>query len=115
MRLIIVCLISVLASTSWGQTSVSCSCSHNPPGPPSPRSLKPYAGIPEDLRPFSKFITPYYEFYQDLIEYNGAARETPDPNLKDLSEIRIGFIGPLSNHPDQSLGYRMLKRCDSSY
>ena len=32
-----------------------------------------------------------------------------DPDLKDLSEIRIGFIGPLSNHPDQSLGYRMLK------
>jgi hypothetical protein len=58
MRLIIVCVISVLASTGWGQTSVSCSCSHNPPGSPSRRSLKPYAGIPEDLRPFSKFITP---------------------------------------------------------
>ena len=110
MRLIIVCVIAaVLACTVWGQTSDSCSCGHNPPGPPSPRSLKPYSGVPEDLRPFSKFNTPYHEFYQDLIEYNGAARATPDPDLKHLSEIRIGFIGPLSNHPDQSLGYRMLK------
>lgn len=73
MRLIIVCVIAaVLACTVWGQTSDSCSCGHNPPGPPSPRSLKPYSGEPEDLRPFSKFATPYHEFYQDLIEYNGA-------------------------------------------
>jgi ABC-type branched-subunit amino acid transport system substrate-binding protein len=73
------------------------------------RSLKPYDNVPEDLRPFSKFTIPYYEYYQNLIEYNGAAREKPDPKLDDLSEIRIGFIGPLFNHPDQSLGYRMLK------
>jgi len=53
--------------------------------------------------------SPYHEFYQDLIQYNGATRETPDPDLKHLSEIRIGFIGPLPNHADQTLGYRMLK------
>ena len=111
MRLItIVCLIvAVLACAAWGQRSDSCSCGQNPPGPPSRRSLKPYAGVPEDLRPFSKFATPYYKFYQDRIEYNGAAREIRDPDLKDLSEIRIGFIGPLYNNPDQAMGYRMLK------
>jgi branched-chain amino acid transport system substrate-binding protein len=70
--------------------------------------LKPYAGAPEDLRPFAKFTTPYYEYYQDLIEYNGAARQIPDPDLKDLSEIRIGFLAPLYDHPDQALGARML-------
>jgi len=64
--------------------------------------LKPYTGAPEDLRPFSKFTTPYHEFYQDLIEYNGAARDVPDPDLKDLSEIRIGFLAPLYDHPDQA-------------
>jgi ABC-type branched-subunit amino acid transport system substrate-binding protein len=64
---------------------------------------------PKTCGRFRSSSLPNYEFYQDLIEYNGAACETPDPNLKDLSEIRIGFIGPLSNHPDQSLGYRMLK------
>src|SRR5208282_878769 len=52
--------------------------------------------------------TPYYEFYQDLIEYNGAARDIPDPDLKDLNEIRIGLLAPLYDHPDQVLGNRML-------
>jgi ABC-type branched-subunit amino acid transport system substrate-binding protein len=90
------------------QTPFTCACGKNPPGPPPNRSLKPYAGAPEDLRPFSKFTTPYYEYYQDLIEYNGAAREIPDPDLKDLTEIRIGFLAPLYDHPDQVLGNRML-------
>lgn len=99
---------AVLACTAWAQTSVPCACGHNPPGPPAPRSLKPYTGAPEDLRPFSKYTTPYYEYYQDLIEYNGAARDIPDPDLKDLSEVRIGFLAPLYDHPDQVLGNRML-------
>jgi ABC-type branched-subunit amino acid transport system substrate-binding protein len=60
------------------------------------------------LRPFTKFTKPYYEYYQDLIEYNGAARDIPDPDLKDLREIRIGFLAPLYDHPDQVLGDRML-------
>jgi ABC-type branched-subunit amino acid transport system substrate-binding protein len=42
------------------------------------------------------------------VEYNGAARDIPDPNLKDLDEIRIGFLAPLYDHPDQVLGNRML-------
>ena len=99
---------AVLLSTAWAQTSPLCSCGSNPPGPPAPRSLKPYAGAPEDLRPFSKYTTPYFEYYQDLIEYNGAARDIPDPDLKDLNEIRIGFLAPLYDHPDQVLGNRML-------
>lgn len=97
---------AALLSTALAQTP--CPCGSKPPGPPSPRSLKPYTGAPEDLRPFSKFTVPYYEFYQDLVEYNGAARDVPDPDLKDLSEIRIGFIGPLYDHPQQVLGNRML-------
>ncbi len=94
--------------TAWAQPPVPCSCGHNPPGPPAQRSLKPYTGAPEDLRPFSKFTTPYYEYYENLIEYNGAARDIPDPDLKDLSEIRIGFLAPLYDHPDQVRGNRML-------
>jgi len=98
----------VLGCAAWAQTSVPCACGKNPPGPPPTRSLKPYTGAPEDLRPFSKFTTPYHEFYQDLIEYNGAARDIPDPDLKDLREIRIGFLAPLYDHPQQVLGERML-------
>jgi ABC-type branched-subunit amino acid transport system substrate-binding protein len=43
-----------------------------------------------------------------LIEYNGAARDIPDPDLKELTEIRIGFLAPLYDHPDQAFGNRML-------
>jgi len=103
-----VVLATVLACTAWAQTTVPCACGHNPPGPPAPRSLKPYTGAPEDLRPFSKYTPPYHEYYQDLVEYNGAARDIPDPDLKDLSEIRIGFLAPLYDHPDTVLGNRML-------
>jgi branched-chain amino acid transport system substrate-binding protein len=107
-RVLVYVVAAVLGSMAWAQTSAPCSCGSNPPGPPAPRSLKPYTGAPEDLRPFSKFTTPYYENYQNLVEYNGAARDVPDPDVKDLSEIRIGFIGPLYAHPDQALGNRML-------
>jgi branched-chain amino acid transport system substrate-binding protein len=109
MRLVSVFVIAVLlTSAAWAQTSVPCACGHNPPGPPAPRSLKPYTGAPQDLRPFSKFTTPYYEYYQDLVEYNGAARDIPDPDLKTLSEIRIGFLAPLYDHPDAVFGNHML-------
>src|SRR5262252_907988 len=101
-------LVMIFASAMQAQTSFTCACGKNAPGPPPNRSLKPYAGAPEDLRPFSKFTTPYYEYYQDLIEYNGAAREIPDPDLKSLAEVRIGFLAPLYDHPDQVLGNRML-------
>jgi branched-chain amino acid transport system substrate-binding protein len=110
MRLVLITMIcSALACAGWGQSSFApCSCGQHPPGRPAPRSLKPYTGAPGDLRPFSKYTTPYYEYYQDLIEYNGAARDVPDPDLKDLSEIRIGFLGPLAYHPDEEFGNHML-------
>jgi branched-chain amino acid transport system substrate-binding protein len=103
---VIVAVLFVCAAR--GQTSPPCSNGKNPPGPPANRSLKPYTGAPEDLRPFSKFTTPYYEYYQDLVEYNGAARDIPDPDLNSLDEIRIGFLAPLYDHPEQILGNRML-------
>jgi len=94
-------MAAVLAGAVWAQEPAPCSCGKNPPGPPPPRSLKPYTGAPDDLRPFSKYTKPYYEYYQNLVEYNGAARDIPDPDLKDLSEIRIGFLAPLYDHPEQ--------------
>jgi branched-chain amino acid transport system substrate-binding protein len=103
----IVVFVVLLAAVASGQTS-SCSCGSAPPGRPAPRSMKPYAGAPEDLRPFSKFTTPYYEHYTDLVEYNGAARDIPDVDPKTLDDIRIGFLAPLYGHPDQVVGNRML-------
>ncbi len=97
----------MLACAAQAQ-SFTCSCGSNPPGRPAPRSLKPYAEEPDDLRPYAKFTTPYYDYYTDLIEYNGAARDVPDPDLKTLNEIRVGFLAPLYDHPEQAFGNRML-------
>jgi ABC-type branched-subunit amino acid transport system substrate-binding protein len=101
-------VVLALACSTWAQTFKGCECGKNPPGRPSARSLKPYAGEPEDLQPFSKFTQPYYQHYVDLVEYNGAARDIPVVSASTVSEVRIGFIGPLENHPDAALGKRML-------
>src|SRR3954452_21329367 len=103
---IVVCML--LACANYAQTFQGCSCGSHPPGRPPTRTMKPYAQEPEDLRPFSKFTTPYYEHYTDLVEYNGAARDIPDPDLGTLSEIRIGFIGPIHDNPEATFGQRML-------
>jgi branched-chain amino acid transport system substrate-binding protein len=99
-------LASLICAGAWAQNSFSCSCGANPPGPPAKRTLKPYTGAPQDLRPFSKFTEPYYEHYEETIEYNGAARDLPDP--EETSAVNISFIGPLYDHPEQALGQRML-------
>jgi len=105
-HLLPVALVLLLVAGAWAQTSNGCACGNHPPGRPEPRSSKPYAGTPEDPRPYSKFATPYYEHYTDLLEYNGAARDVPEPT--DITEVRIGFLGPIENHPDQVFGRRML-------
>jgi branched-chain amino acid transport system substrate-binding protein len=92
----------------WAQGTSPCSCGANPPPPPQNRELRPYAETPDDMRPFSKFTAPYYEHYTKLVEYNGAARDVPVVKPGEIDEVRIGFLGPLENHPDERLGRRML-------
>ncbi len=96
------------ASLMWGQVRGPCACGADPPGPPPNRELHPYANAPEDLRPFSKFTTPYYENYTKLVEYNGAARDVETVKASEVDEVRIGFLGPVENHPDEKLGKAML-------
>jgi ABC-type branched-subunit amino acid transport system substrate-binding protein len=91
-----------------GQVSPVCSCGADPPGPPAKREVRPYANTPEDMRPYGNFAAPYYEFYQTQVEYNGAARDVPTLKPQDVDEVRIGFLGPIENHPDQALGQMML-------
>src|SRR5215472_17764757 len=107
-RVVLVALLLACACWGYGQTFTGCDCGKNPPGRPAARSLKPYAQEPEDLQPFSKFSQPYYQHYVDLVEYNGAARDIPVVSASAVSEVRIGFIGPLENHPDAALGKKML-------
>lgn len=108
MRCALPIVLAVLLTCAAGAQTSACSCGSNPPGRPAPRHLHPYAGAPDDLRPYARFQHPYYEHYNDLVEYNGAARDIPDPDLKSVDEIRIGFLAPLYDHPDQALGHRML-------
>lgn len=83
-----------------------CECGAHPPGPPPNRIVEPYAGTPEDLKPFGKFAKPYDTNYTQPNIYSGAARDIPDPT--DLQEIRIGFLGPIEKQADQVFGLRML-------
>jgi ABC-type branched-subunit amino acid transport system substrate-binding protein len=83
-----------------------CECGAHPPPPPRDREVAPYAGEPRDLSPFAKFATPYDLNYTHPNIYMGAARDLPEP--KNLTEVRIGFIGPIEHNPDQVSGLRML-------
>jgi len=98
----------LLAGAALAQQPFSCSCGAHPPGPPPMRTHEPYANEPADMRPYEHYAKPYYENYTSLVEYNGAARDVSTPSLKDISEVRIGFLGPIYNHPDQALGRMML-------
>jgi ABC-type branched-subunit amino acid transport system substrate-binding protein len=88
------------------QSGAVCECGKHPPGPPRDRTVTPYAGEPQDLRPYAKFEKPYYENYLEPNIYTGAGRDIPDP--KDITEVRIGFFGPVDPGPDQVDGLRML-------
>ena len=101
------------ASLLWAQgLAGTCSCGANPPGPPANRELRPYADTPDDMQPYAKFGEKtgeaYYEYYTNLIQYNGAAREVPTLKASDVEEVRIGFLGPIENHPEEPLGRMML-------
>ncbi len=104
---IAVCVLAIGAAAPAGaQNSGACECGKHPPAPPRDRIVAPYAGEPQDLRPFAKFEKPYYENYLQPNIYSGAGRDTPDP--KDVTEVRIGFFGPVEPAPDQVDGLRML-------
>ena len=84
----------------------ACECGKHPPGPPPDRTVAPYAGEPADLLPYAKFSQPYDVNYTQPNRYFGAARDIPDPT--DITEVRIGFIGPIAKQADQVFGLRML-------
>jgi ABC-type branched-subunit amino acid transport system substrate-binding protein len=84
----------------------SCECGAHPPGPPRDRAVTPYAGEPADLSPYAKFAAPYDLNYTHPNIYSGAGRDIPEP--KNVTEVRIGFFGPIEHSPQQLFGLRML-------
>ncbi len=104
---IAVCALALGATVSLGAQSGSvCECGKHPPAPPRDRSVTPYAGEPQDLRPYAKFEEPYSENYVEPNIYAGAGRDVPDP--KNVTEVRIGFFGPIEPGPGEADGLRML-------
>src|SRR4051812_5470102 len=83
-----------------------CECGSHPPGPPRDREVVPYAGEPADLSPYAKFAAPYDLNYTHPNIYSGAGRDLPEP--KNITEVRIGFFGPIEHNPDAVFGQRML-------
>jgi ABC-type branched-subunit amino acid transport system substrate-binding protein len=99
--------LAACATLSLGaQSTPVCECGKHPPAPPRDRIVAPYAGEPQDLRPYAKFEQPYFENYLEPNIYFGSGRDIPDP--KDISEVRIGFLGPLDPSPDKADGEHML-------
>ena len=94
------------ASQSTSVDKHVCECGALPPAPPRDRTVAPYAGQPQDLRPYSKFEQPYFENYIEPNIYYGSGRDIPEP--KDITEVRIGFLGPLDPSPDKADGTHML-------
>jgi ABC-type branched-subunit amino acid transport system substrate-binding protein len=91
---------------SSGQAAHVCECGAHPPPPPRDRAVAPYAGEPGDMSPYSKFAAPYDLNYTHPNIYAGAGRDIPEP--KNISEVRIGFFGPIEHTPDEKFGQRML-------
>jgi ABC-type branched-subunit amino acid transport system substrate-binding protein len=92
--------------TAATKVSGKCECGAHPPAPPRDREVEPYAGEPSDLSPFAKFAAPYDRNYTHPNVYSGAGRDIPEPT--GLTEVRIGFLGPIEHHPQQVFGERML-------
>ena len=106
-RLVAVCIIGLgVSSGGRAQSTNTCECGAHPPGPPKDRVVAPYAGEPADLTPYAKFASPYDLNYTHPNIYSGAARDLPEP--KNLTEVRIGFFGPVAPNPESVFGTRML-------
>ncbi len=102
----VVCAGVVLAQETGATRPHVCECGAHPPGPPKDRVVEPYAGEPADLSPYAKFAAPYDLNYTHPNIYSGAGRDLPEP--KNLSEVRIGFFGPVAPNPESVFGARML-------
>jgi ABC-type branched-subunit amino acid transport system substrate-binding protein len=101
----------LVAACAWAigagaQDAHVCECGAHPPGPVADRVVTPYAGEPADMSPYAKFAAPYDLNYVHPNIYSGAGRDVPEP--ANLTEVRIGFFGPIDHNPDQVFGQRML-------
>ena len=82
----------------------------NPPGPPPAARSSPTPTRRRTCGRFRKFTVPYYENYTKTPEYNGAAPTVRPRPASAVSEVAIGFLGPIENHKDLALGSHAARR-----
>jgi branched-chain amino acid transport system substrate-binding protein len=72
----------------------------------APAPAERYANMPPAAVPYRDFVKPYLEFFQEPLEYLGAARDKKAPAVK---EVRLGLLAPLENNPESPYGRQMEK------
>jgi len=65
-----------------------------------------YANIPDELVAYDKYMKAYKYHFLEPVQFYGAGREKLPP--RDLTEVRIGFLGPLEGSNLVNLGQQML-------
>jgi branched-chain amino acid transport system substrate-binding protein len=101
-RTLALMLLILVAAPAWPQSA-------GPPQAPA-QPEKRYANMPAEAVPYRRFTKAYHEWFvtKDTVEYNGAASDRPDGDITKLSEVAIGFLGPLENNPESMFGIPML-------
>ena len=66
-----------------------------------------YGKAPDEIFPYDKFVKPYKYHFLVPLQFNGAGRELKAPT--NLTEVRIGFLGPLSGSVMSPQGNQMLQ------
>jgi len=102
---VVVLLILCPLVGSWAQSPPS-------DGTPAKPDTKPrYANMPDEAVPYRRFTKPYKEWFTDpnTLEYNGAAQKHSDGDISKMSEVAIGFLGPLEKNPESIFGIPMLR------
>lgn len=66
-----------------------------------------YGNIPDELVAYDRYQKAYKYHFLEPLQFFGAGREIPEP--KDLSEVRIGFLGPMEGAVLADMGKQMLQ------
>jgi len=66
-----------------------------------------YGNTIDEQVPYGRFQKAYKNFFDDVQEFTGAGREKVPPT--DLTEVRIGFLGPLEGSVLSPQGNQMLQ------
>jgi len=66
-----------------------------------------YGNIPDELVAYDRYMKAYKYHFLEPMKFYGAGREKLPPT--DLTEIRIGFLGPLEGSVIQDLGKQMMQ------